>query len=382
MALSAAFVKNANKPGRHGDGRGGHGLALVVKNRVGAGVRKCWVQRIRINGRETNIGLGSWPVISLAVARARALANARVIAEGGDPRRASEVPTFEQAADRVLELHRDNWRDAGRSEKQWRSSLQTYAYARIASVPVNEVTSAQVLAVLAPIWAHKPETARRVRGRISTIMKWAIAEGHRTDNPAGDAIAAALPKHNRRQQHHRAVHHSAVGAALAAVRASGATAAVKLALEFLTLTACRSGEVRGARWDEIDPNTDTWTIPPSRTKTGIEHRVALSTTTTQVLNDAQQLRGGGDLVFPSPSGRMLSDSTMSKLMRELGLDGTPHGMRAAFRSWCSDTGQPRELAEQALGHTIAGVEAAYARSDMLDRRRPMMQQWADYLGGP
>lgn len=382
MALSAAFVKNANTPGRHGDGHGGHGLALVVKRRTGGGVRKCWVQRIRVNGCETNIGLGSWPVITLAAARARALANVRVIAEGGDPRRSTDVPTFEQATDRVLALHRDSWRDSGRSEKQWRSSLETYAYPRIASVPVTEITSAQVLAVLTPIWAQKPETARRVRGRISAVMKWAIAEGHRTDNPAGDAIAAALPKHNSRQQHHRAVHHSSAGAALAAVRASEATTAVKLALEFLTLTACRSAEVRGARWDEVDLTTHTWTIPPSRTKTGIEHRVALSTTATQVLTHAHQLCSGGDLVFPSPSGRMLSDSTMSKLMRELGLDGTPHGMRAAFRSWCSDSGQLRELAEQALGHAIAGVEAAYARSDMLDRRRPMMQQWADYLGGP
>ena len=387
MALSAAFVKNASTPGRHGDGHGGHGLALVVKRRAGGGVRKCWVQRVRINGCETNLGLGSWPVVTLAAARARALANARVIAEGGDPRRVDDVPNFEQAVERVLALHRDSWRDGGRSEKQWRSSLQTYVYSRVASVPVSEITSAQVLAVLAPIWAHKPETARRVRGRISAVMKWAIAEGHRTDNPAGDAISAALPRHNSRQQHHRAVHHSNAGAALAAVRASGATAAVKLALEFLTLTACRSGEVRGARWDEIDLTTQTWTIPPNRTKTGIEHRVALSTAATQVITHVQQLREGDsgdgrDLVFASPSGRMLSDSTMSKLMRELGLDGTPHGMRAAFRSWCSDTGQPRELAEQALGHLIVGVEAAYARSDMLDRRRPIMQQWADYLSGP
>ena len=154
---------------------------------------------------------------------------------------------------------------------------------------------------------------------------------------------------------------------------------MKLAIEFLTLTACRSGEVRGCRWDEIDLKAATWTVPPTRTKTGIEHRVALSGRAVEVLNAARKLSDGAGLVFPSPTGKELSDSTMSKLLRELGLDGTPHGMRAAFRSWCSDTAQPRELAEQALGHAVGGVEGAYARSDMLERRRFVMEAWADHL---
>ena len=378
MALSAVFIKNAKTPGRYGDGRGGYGLALVIKPRADGGVRKAWVQRIRVGGRETNIGLGSWPVIGLADARAQALANARLLATGGDPRHIDEVPTFREATEKVIELHRATWRDAGKSEKQWRASLEAYAH-RLADKSVAEVTSADVLAVLAPIWTAKPETARRVRGRISTTMRWAVAEGHRPDNPAGDAVAAALPKHSTRPRHHRALHHSQVGAALAAVKASQATASVKLALEFLTLTGSRSGEVRGCRWDEIDLKTATWTVPASRTKTSAEHRVALSVRALEVLKAARAHSSGGGLVFPSERGKVLSDATMSKLMRELGLDGTPHGMRAAFRSWCSDTAQPRDLAEQALGHAVRGVEAAYARSDMLERRRDLMEQWAEYL---
>ena len=381
MALSAAFIKTVNRPGRYGDGHGGHGLALVVKPRARGGIRKAWVQRIRIAGKETNVGLGSWPVTGLADARAKALANARLLATGQDPRRATGAPTFGEATEQVIALHRVTWRDAGRSEKQWRASLGTYA-GSLADKAVSDVSSGDVLAVLAPIWSDKPETARRVRGRISAVMKWAMAEGHRPDNPAGDAVAAALPRHTSRRSHHPALHHSQVGAAVAAVQKSGATAAVKLALEFLTLTACRSGEVRGCRWDEIDLQTRTWTVPPSRTKTAAQHRVPLSTRAVEVLGAARRLSDGNGLVFASTSGKMLSDATMSKLMRELDLGGTPHGMRAAFRSWCSDTAQPRDLAEQALGHAVRGVEAAYARSDMLERRRDLMQQWADYLAAP
>jgi len=382
MPLTATFVKQTKKIGRHGDGRGSHGLALIVRERADGSLSRTWTQRIAIHGRRTNLGLGLYPLVSLAQARTKAMENAQVAQEGGDPRLTGEDPTFKEAAERVMELHRDGWSDGGRSEAQWQSSLNTYAHPKLGDKLVTEVTSADVLAVLTPIWNSKPETARRLRGRISAVMKWAIAEGHRIDNPAGDAVAAALPKHTTRPQHHRALPHSQVGAALAAVHASGAIPAVKLALEFLTLTACRSGETRGAIWSEIDLSEKVWTIPASRTKTGSQHRVPLSTRALEVLNEAREELGDDGLVFPSPTGKTLSDNTLSKLFRGLNLDGTPHGMRAAFRSWCSDTGQPRELAEAALGHAVRGVEAAYARSDMLERRRPMMEEWADYLRGP
>ena len=210
-------------------------------------------------------------------------------------------------------------------------------------------------------------------------MSRAIAEGLRLDNPAGDEIVEGLSPHNTRQQHHRSLHHSQVREALAAFHASQAMPATKLAMEFLTLTACRPGEVSGCRWEEIDLEAATWTLPPGRTKTSVQHRVPLSARAVELLHEARELSDGNELVFPGRDGGMLSDGTLTRRLQHLGIDCTPHGMRSSFRSWCSDTGQTRELAEMALGHAVRGVEAAYARSDMLERRRPLMERWADYL---
>ena len=183
--LTARFVETVNKPGRYGDGRGGHGLSLLVKPMVSTNrISKSWSQRIRINGRETNIGIGSYPIVSLAEARAAALANRRNIAKGVDPR-TSGIPTFAAAVDKVLDMHRETWRDSGKSEAQWRSSLTAYAFPTLGHKLVSEITTADVLAVVAPVWSTKRETARRVRQRVGAVMKWAIAEGHRSDNPAG-----------------------------------------------------------------------------------------------------------------------------------------------------------------------------------------------------
>ena len=377
MHLSATLVKNKNTPGHYGDGRGGHGLLLEIKPRAEGGVRKTWKQRIRIRGQVTHLGLGAYPVISLADARAKALTNAQTVANGGDPRRTVDVPTFQEVLEEVIELQRDVW-DNPRSEKQWRASLDTYA-SSLASKSVVDITTADVRAVLEPIWNTKPETARRIRGRISKVMNRAIGGGHRLDNPAGLALGDALGPQVARKQHHRSVFYGEVSAAILAVQASGATPSTKLALEFLTLTACRSGEVRGCRWDEIDIETEAWTIPKERTKTRETHVVPLSTQAVVLLHKAQRLSDGSGLVFLSPTGKMLSDATMSKLMKELGLDGTPHGMRASFRSWCSDEGQPPDLAEKALGHAVRGVARSYDRGVMFDRRKELMQDWADYL---
>ena len=377
--LTAAFVKSISEPGRYGDGRGSHGLSLLVKPTVNGRWSKTWGQRLRIGGRITTLGLGSYPVVSLAEARRRALVNRQAVDAGKDPR-SDGVPTFEQAAAKVIALHAEGWRDRGRSEAQWQASLRDYAYGVLGSKTVDKVTTADVLAVLVPIWHAKPETARRVRQRIGAVMRWAIAEGHRQDNPAGDAIAAALPKHNDRRQHQLALPHDGVSAAIYAVRASDAHAATKLAFEFLVLTAARSGEVRGAHWDEIDLNAGVWTIPAERTKTARPHRVALSSRAIEVLTEARALNSDGEgLVFPSASGRVMSDSTMSKLARELGLGMTPHGARASFRSWCADTAVPREVAEACLAHVVKGVEGAYQRSDLLNARAQIMERWAHYL---
>ncbi len=381
--LSAAFVKSINEPGRYGDGRGGHGLSLLVKPRVDGGVVKSWSQRLWIRGRRTNVGLGAYPVVSLASARSAALKNARTVVEGGDPRadRATPaVPTFVDAADSVIELKSGSWRDGGKSAGQWRASLRDYVVPRLGRLEVSEIKTSDVLKVLTPIWHEKPETARRVKQRISAIMDWSVAAGFRRDNPAGEALNAVLPKNSGTRRRQRALHHSEVRGAIERVRESEkAWPATKLCFELMVLTATRSGEVRAAVWDEFDLDAQTWTIPPSRMKASREHRVPLSDMALRVLSDAEFKYGGSGLVFPSPTERALSDSTMSKLLRELGVDAVPHGFRSSFRDWCAETGKPREIAEAALAHTVRGVEGAYFRSDLFRQRRKVMQDWSAYL---
>ena len=376
-SLNARFVDTVNRPGRYGDGHGGHGLSLNVKPMSNGRMSKSWVQRVRIAGRVTNIGLGPYPIVTLAEARRKALKNRRSIAQGLDPR-GGGVPTFREALERVLDVQRPNWRNP-KSEKQWRASLDTYADPLMHKW-VSDIHSGDVMDVLSPIWNARRETARRVRQRIGAVMKWSVAQGHRNDNPAGDAIAAALPNNGVRRKHQRALPHAEVGLALRKVAAADAWPATKLAFEFLTLTATRSGEVRLATWDEIDLDNAVWTVPGERLKAGKAHRVPLSDRAVSILRDAFEFAGASHWVFPSPTGRPLSDSTLSKLCRDNGIGCVPHGMRSSFRDWCGDTGQSREVAEQALAHVIRNkAEAAYARSDLFDRRRRAMHAWANYL---
>ena len=376
--LSASFVRTIKRPGRYGDGRGSHGLSLLVRPTTNGRYSKTWSQRLYIDRRPVMVGLGSYPVVTLAEARNKALENRRALAQGKDPRRSRAIPTFEQATEAVIAIRADTWRDGGRTAGIWRSSLGRFAYPHIGSKRVNEISSADVMRVLLPIWNDKRATATKLKSRISGVMAWAIAQGYRTDNPAGDAIAAALPRTGAQQAHHRALPHQQVAAAIATVRSSDASPATKLAFEYLVLTAARSGEIRGARWDEIDLDAQTWTVPGDRTKTGKPHRVPLSTRALEILADATTIADDSGLLFPSPSGRKLSDATMSKLLKERNIGAVPHGFRSSFRSWCADTGVAREVAEAALGHTVTGVEGAYQRSDLLDRRRQLMHEWADY----
>ena len=330
------------------------------------------------------MGLGAYPVVTLADARAKALANARAVSQGKDPRRPNTtIPTFQDASDKAITLHAANWKNGGKSAAQWTASLETYVMPRLGDKLIDRITTADVMAVLMPIWNDKRETARRVRQRMSAIFRWAVAQGYREDNPAGDAIGAALPRGGGQREHQRALAHGQVAEALRTVRETGAWPATKLALEFIALTACRSGEVRGAKWREIELENATWVIPADRMKAGKEHRVPLSKRAIQVLYEAGALSGGADLVFPSPTGRMLSDNTLSKLLREKGIDAVPHGFRSSFRDWAGDAGVARELAEACLAHVKRNqVEAAYARSDLLERRRVVMEEWATYIQPP
>ena len=379
--LSAAFVKTVKAPGRYGDGRGGHGLTLLVKESSTGRYSKSWAQRLRINGEPFNIGLGSYPIVTLKEARDKAFENQRAVEQGKDPRvKKSSTPTFADAAEIVIGIHAPGWKK-GRHESNWRRSLSQYAYPTLGAKLVSEITSLDVMALLVPIWNEKRETARKLRQRIGAVMKWAVAQGYRADNPAGEAIGAALPKKSHVTQHRAALPHEKVTKALAMVRETGAWKATKLCFEFLTLTATRSGEARLAEWPEFDLEMQVWTIPASRFKGLRGHRVPLSDQAIEVLREARELKTGDGMVFPSITGKVLTDSTVSKLLRENNIGCVPHGMRTSFRVWAAEcTDAPREIAEMCLLHAEgSAVELAYRRTDYFVARRALMQQWADYI---
>ena len=374
-ALSAAFVRSA-PPGRHADG---NGLYLFVQP---TGTRS-WVQRLVIRGRRRELGLGAATLVPLAKARELALANRMLARSGGDPlsekRRVQGVPTFAEAAQRVLEQKRDGWR--GRWHAQtWIRSMERYAFPRIGNRPVSEVNTADVLEILTPIWHVKAETARAVRQRIRSVIEWAIALDMRSDNPC-DRVLPVLGPQNDIVTHRQALPHRDVAAAIETVRAGSAQPAVKLAFEFLVLTASRSGEVRGAQWAEIDTTDHVWTLSAQRMKAKREHRVPLCGRALEILDVARALGDGTPHVFPMRSGRPISASTLLKMLNDLRIAAVPHGFRSSFRDWAAEkTDHPREVIEAALAHVVQNkVEAAYARSDLFERRRLLMDDWSGYL---
>ena len=265
-----------------------------------------------------------------------------------------------------------------------------YVFPRIGDKLVSDVTSADLLEILAPLWHAKPETARRVRHRIGAVLKWAVAMEHRTDNPAGDTLALALGRQQTVVRHRPALPHGEVARAIDIIRASDAWVATKLGFEFLVLTATRSVEVRLATWGEIRREAAVWTIPDTRMKGGRAHRVPLGQRAIEILEQADALRevSGAtdppDLVFPSRRLKPLLDVTFSKLVREHKIAAVPHGFRSSFRDWAAErTDHPRAVIEIALAHVVGNAtELAYARSDLFERRRQLMQDWDDYLRHP
>ncbi len=382
--LSARFVATVREPGRYGDGRGSGGLSLLVKRTARGHLAKSWAQRIQVDGRARNLGLGVWPHVSLADARQKCVLNLVARSRGElVTGRQRTVPSFEEATETVLAIHAAGWKKGGRSEKDWRWTLRNYAMPKLGARPVDRISTTDVMAVLVPIWNEKRVTARKVRQRIGAVMRWAVAQGYREDNPAGDAIGAALPKKGVRPRHLAALPYGEVAGAIAAVRASRAHPATVWAFEFLVLTACRSGEVRGARWEEIRLEEREWRIPAQRMKTNREHRVPLSARALAVLAEASAATGRSGLVFPSPTGRLHSRAAISRLIQQLGIEAVPHGFRSSFRDWAAEcTDAPREVCELALAHVNTNaVEAAYRRSDLFERRRELMEQWAAFLTG-
>jgi len=377
--LTATGIKAIKAPGRYGDGAG---LYLLV---TGAGARS-WAVRVQKNGKRRDIGLGSAAKVSLADARIKA-AKARSQVEAGiDPvaerRKAAGIPTFRQAAALVHAEAQAGWRN-GKHNKQWLSSLETHAFPKIGDVSVSELDGPMVRDVLAAIWLVRPETARRVRQRIASIVDWATAKGYRAAPLPMTTINRALPKQKRSDSHHAAMAYADVPAFLADLRDKVTVG--RLALQFAILTAARSGEVRGATWDEIDLDAALWTIPADRMKAGKEHVVPLSPASILVLSAARAVHTGkGNLVFQGrKADKPISDMTLTKVMRDMGLTATPHGFRSTFKDWASETtGFANELSEAALAHAVKDkTEAAYRRGNLLDKRRQMMAAWGLFCRG-
>ena len=376
--LTNKLVRVINEPGFYGDGN-------TLFLRVAPGGSKQWVQRLTVHGRRRNIGLGGVNWVTLAEAREAALDNRRIARRGGDPlaaKRQAKVPRFRDAAHSTWESLRPRWRNE-KVAANWLQQLERHAMKQLGDMPVNSIGREDVLAILTPIWGKKQETARRVRRYIRTTLDWCQAHGYVETNVAGDAINGALPRMAAVKAHYEALPYREVSGVLKAVESSGASTVVRLALQFLIYTAARSGEVRGAVWSEIDMSHRVWKIPGERMKAGAEHRVPLSDPAMEIIKRTRELDDGSDLVFPSPvrHNRPLSDATLAKLLRATGLAGkaTVHGFRSSFRDWCAETGKPRELAEAALAHTVGGVEGAYFRSDLFERRRDLMNSWAKFL---
>ncbi|MBU7579829.1 MAG: integrase arm-type DNA-binding domain-containing protein [Porphyrobacter sp.] len=393
-ALTPLAVKNA-KPGRHADGGG---LQLLVKE---SGARS-WVFRFMLKGKSRDIGLGpAAGAGAIPLAKARDLADAlRVKVKAGiDPlaereRDAADAlaaaqaamvagVTFKAMAETHIAANKESWRNA-KHRQQWENTLKTYAYPVFGNLPVAEVDTPHVLKVLEPIWREVPETASRLRGRIETVLDSAKARGYRQgENPARwrGHLAQILPARTKLSRgHHKAMPYDAIPAFVEQLQEREAVAA--LALEFVILTAARSGEVIGSTWGEVDLAKAVWTVPADRMKAGKEHRVPLSPRAVAILEQTKRL--GGKYLFPgAQSASKLSGMAMAMLLRRMKQDVTVHGFRSAFRDWAAEcTGYSHEVAEMALAHTISNaVERAYRRGDLFDKRRKLMEAWAEYCAG-
>ena len=397
--LSAAFVRTVSEPGKYHDG-GGLGLYL----RVEPNGSRFWIQRITIHGKRRELGLGSPPVVTLAMARDQALDNKRLVRAGRDPlaerRQQRAALTFADAMERYLEVKLAEFRNE-KHRKQWRATLDRYATPKIGRRLVDHLTTQDILAVLQPIWSEKTETASRLRGRIEAVLSWATVSGHRTgDNPAwwkGNlSELLAKPGKIAKPKHHPALALSDAPRWWSALASREGTAAE--ALRFLALTVARSGEVRGMTWSEVDLDAALWTIPAGRMKAGREHRVPLTDAALAILERQPRL-ARSPYVFFAPQGGQLSDMALSAVMRRIqqaeakaggsgfidprsGRAAVPHGLRSTFRDWAAEQGHDHILAELSLAHNVGSeVERAYRRTDMLIRRKAMLQAWNAHLEG-
>jgi integrase len=383
MKLTAALVRGLRTPGRYLDGAG---LALHV---VSAG-KRYWMHRWQRDGRERVMSLGSADVISLAEARKLHAEARALLARGLDPltererarAKARPVVTFAAATEAYIAAHKASWK--GRGEEQWRNSLTQHAVPVFGNKPVGSVTLDDVLKALSPIWTTKTATASRVRSRVELVLDYARARGWRdVPNVATwrGNLRMLLPPVTRlrRVEHRAAMAWRQAPAFFAALHRSDDMAS--RALAFVILTATRSSEARGCRWSEIDLDAAVWTIPARRAKTGKEHRVPLSEPATAILSELAKLRTNDLVFFSRRQGRPVAGTTLKIALRRAGHgDVTTHGFRSTFADWAADVGHPADLVEQCLAHTVGNaVERSYRRSDVLERRRGLMDAWAAFL---
>lgn len=389
--LSAAKVSKA-KPGMYCDGGG-----LYLQASLGADgeIKKSWIFRFALHGRERQMGLGSLHTVSLAEAREKATGCRKRVRDGIDPIDARNVSlaaaaaenakakTFDECAAEYITAQRGGWSNATHRQ-QWTNSLATYVSPVLGRLPVAAIDVDLVVKTLEPIWEKKPETASRVRGRIEAVLDWATAKKLRQgDNPARwkGNLEHLLSQRSRAVEHYTALPYAEIGAFLAELRQNDGVAS--RALEFAILTAARSGEVLRARWDEIDLRTLLWIVPPARMKAGREHRVPLSAPAVAVLERMARVRES-EFVFPGTRRAVLSEMAMLAILKRMERDVTVHGFRSTFRDWAAErTNFPNEMLEMALAHTVSDkVEAAYRRGDMFDKRRTLMDAWAKYCAKP
>jgi len=341
-----------------------------------------------LHGVAREMGLGKYPDISLARARELAAAARAMRALGRNPiveRANASAMLFKGCAERYIADREDGWKNAKHAQ-QWTATLEQYAYPKLGKVPVAEIDTALVVAVLKPIWRTKPEAAKRVRGRIEAILDWAKAHGFRTaENPARRGyLVNLLPAQQRAIAHHAALPLAELRDFMNRLRDQPGIGA--RALEFAILTAARTGEVIGASWSEIDLEHKTWTVPPARMKAGVEHRVPLSTRACTIASNVRDASGNPVLhryIFPGGRpGEHLSNMSLLAVLKRMGREGvTTHGFRSVFRDWAAEAGRPRELAEAALAHVVGNkVEAAYLRTTLFERRRALMDDWARACG--
>ena len=372
--LTVKRVDALRKPGRYGDGGT---LFLVVEPPPSRS--KHWVQRLTIHGKRRDLGLGGYPFVGLAEAREQAFENRRLARRGGDPvstLRPSRIPTFRTACAKVDEA--STWK--GRGGETRRRALDKYC-GSVMDRRIDQIRRADVIAILAPLIAEKPAAGERLHGWIRGTLAWGVANEHIEYNPA-DGIAAALPNGHRKKPH-ASLPYSEVGAALDVISASRSSAATKACIRFVILTCVRSSEARLAMWSEVDLEAREWRVPAERMKMGVEHRVPLSDAAVAVLEAMRPLCGRSGLVFPSERDKPLSPSTMISALRDAGIDCTMHGFRSSFRTWAAErSSATRDVAEMALAHKVGSdIERSYARSDLFEKRRALMDAWAAYLTG-